>query len=225
MRNFRKLPVPVQTAHGYPCAHVPTGGSFLNPQSLRRPLTPPPLSAPDRGSKNIAEPARLRSLRVRADAAFPSNIGAKGSRREESRIFFQNIETPQKYMRNFRKLPVPVQTAHGYSCVPVPTGGSFLNPQTQRRPFTPPPLFAPDRSSKNIAEPARLRSLRAFPLRSLFEAYCRTAYLWARATAGGGCGFEIPQKPYGSCFRCSSKLRIGRAKCDNIGSIEKVSYI
>ena len=89
MRNFRKLPVPVQTAHGYPCAHVPTGGSFLNPQSLRRPLTPPPLSAPDRGSKNIAEPARLRSLRVRADAAFPSNIGAKGSRREESRIFFK----------------------------------------------------------------------------------------------------------------------------------------
>ena len=89
MRNFRKLSVPIQTAHGYPCAHVPTGGSFLNPQSLRRPLTPPPLSAPDRGSKNIAEPARLRSLRVRADAAFPSNIGAKGSRREESRIFFK----------------------------------------------------------------------------------------------------------------------------------------
>ena len=98
---------------------------FLNPQTLRRPLTPPPLSAPNRSSKNIAEPARLRSLRVRADAAFPSNIGTKGSRREESRIFFQNIETPQKYMRNFRKLPVPVQTAHGYPCVPVPTGGSF----------------------------------------------------------------------------------------------------
>ena len=39
--------------------------------------------------------------------------------------FFQNIETPQKYMRNFRKLPVPVQAAHGYPCVPVPTGGSF----------------------------------------------------------------------------------------------------
>ena len=87
MRNFRKLPVPVQTAHGYPCAHVPTGGSFLNPQTPRRPLTPPPLSAPDRGSKNIAEPARLRSLRARVDAHFPSNIGAKGSRREESRIF------------------------------------------------------------------------------------------------------------------------------------------
>ena len=87
MRNFRKLPVPVQTAHGYPCAHVPTGGSFLNPQSLRRPLTPPPLFAPNRSSKNIAEPVRLRSLRARADAAFPGNIGAKGSRREESRIF------------------------------------------------------------------------------------------------------------------------------------------
>ena len=69
--------------------------------------------------------AAQRTLCARADAHFPSNIGAKGSRREESRIFFQNIETPQKYMRNFRKLPVPIQTAHCYSCVPVSTGGSF----------------------------------------------------------------------------------------------------
>ena len=87
MRNFRELPIPAQATHGYPCAHVPTGGSFLNPQTPRRSLTPPPLSAPNRSSKNIAEPAQLWSLRVRADAAFPGNIGAKGSRREESRIF------------------------------------------------------------------------------------------------------------------------------------------
>ena len=155
---------------------------------------------------------------------FPAISARKGA--DERKVgFSQNIETPQKYMRNFRELPVPAQATHGYPYAPVPTGGGFLNPQTSRRPLTPPPLSAPNRSPKNIAEPARLRSLRAFPLRSLFEAYCRTAYLWARATAGGGCGFEIPQKPYGSCFRCSSKLRIGRAKCDNIGSIEKVSYI
>ena len=87
MRNFRELPIPAQATHGYPCAHVPTGGSFLNPQTPRRSLTPPPLSAPNRSSKNIAEPAQLWSLRARVDAHFPSNIGAKGSRREESRIF------------------------------------------------------------------------------------------------------------------------------------------
>ena len=105
---------------------------------------------------------------------FPAISARKGA--DERKVGFSpNIETPQKYMRNFRKLPVPVQTAHGYPCAPVPTGGSFLDPQTLRRPLTPPPLFAPNRSSKNIAEPARLRSFRASPLRSLFEAYCRTA--------------------------------------------------
>ena len=55
---------------------------------------------------------------------FPAISARKGA--DERKVgFSQNIETPQKYMRNFRKLPVPVQTAHGYPCVPVPTGGSF----------------------------------------------------------------------------------------------------
>ena len=82
-----------ETAHsgtGYPWISLHACSNrrkFLSPQTPRRPLTPPPLFAPNRSSKNIAEPVRLRSLRVRADAAFPSNIGAKGSRREESRIF------------------------------------------------------------------------------------------------------------------------------------------
>ena len=144
MRNFRKLPVPVQTAHGYPCAHVPTGGSFLNPQSLRRPLTPPPLSAPDRGSKNIAEPARLRSLRVRADAAFPSNIGAKGSRREASRIFFKT----SKRRRSTCVSASPLDPAATIRAEP-----QF---QEHRRTCTvaePPRLSLPQICSRRIAEP------------------------------------------------------------------------
>ena len=80
---------------------------FLNPQTLRRPLTPPPLSAPDCGSKNIAEPARLRSLRVRTDVHFPSNIGAKGSRREESRIFFKTSKRRRSRCGTFGNCPFP----------------------------------------------------------------------------------------------------------------------
>ena len=174
MRNFRKLPVPIQTAHGYPCAPVSTGGSFLDPQTPRRPLTPPPLFAPDRSSKDIAEPARLRNLRARADAAFPSNIGAKGSRRGESRIFSKHRNAAEVHAE------LSETASSGTDCPRLSLRAcfnrrEFLNPQTPRRPFTPPPLSAPNRSSKNIAEPARLRSLRASPLRSLFEAYGRTA--------------------------------------------------
>ena len=167
MRNFRKLPVPIQTAHGYPCAPVPTGGSFLNPQTLRRPLTPPPLFAPNRSSKNIAEPAQLWSLRARVDAHFPSNIGAKGSRREESRIFPKHRNAAEVDA----ELSETARSGTGYprlSLCACSNRREFLNPQTPRRSLTPQPLFAPNRSSKNIAEPARLRSLRvradaAFP--------------------------------------------------------------
>ena len=55
---------------------------------------------------------------------FPAISARKGA--DERKVgFSQNIETPQKYMRNFRKLSVPIQTAHGYPCAPVSTGGSF----------------------------------------------------------------------------------------------------
>ncbi len=55
---------------------------------------------------------------------FPAISARKGT--DERKVgFSQNIETPQKYMRNFRKLSVPIQTAHGYPCAPVSTGGSF----------------------------------------------------------------------------------------------------
>ncbi len=82
------------------------------------------------------------------------------------------------------------------------------------------PQFQEHRRTCTVAEPPRL------PLPQICSRRIAEPHTYGRgATAGGGCGFEIPQKPYGSCFRCSSKLRIGRAKCDNIGSIEKVSYI
>ena len=79
-------------------------------------------------------------------------------------------------MRNFRKLPVPVQTAHGYPCAHVPTGGSFLNP---------PPLFASNRSSKNIAELARLRSLRASPFRKSVRGVLQNRILMGAGDCGG----------------------------------------
>lgn len=151
--------------------------------------------------ENSHAPPVRRALCARTDADFFHTIGTKGSRREESRIF-QNIETPQKYMRNFRKLPVPVQAAHGYPCAPVPTGRSF-DPQTPRRPLTPPQLSAPNRSSKNIAEPACLWNFRASRFRKSVRGVLQNCIVvGARANAEGGCGFGIPQ-PYGGCFRCS----------------------
>ena len=136
--------------------------------------------------------AAQRTLCARADAAFPGNIGAKGSRREESRIFPKHRNAAEVHA----ELSGTAHSGTGYPWISLHACSNrrkFLSPQTPRRPLTPPPLSAPNRSSKNIAEPAQLRSFRASPLRSLFEAYCRTAYLWARATAEGDCGFEIAQ--------------------------------
>ena len=115
-----------------------------------------------------------RTLCVRTDAAFPSNIGTKGSRREESRIFpkHRNAAEVHAELSETVRSDTDCPRLSLRACF---NRRKFLNPQTLRRPLTPPPLSAPNRSSKNIAEPARLRSLRASPLRSLFEAYCRTA--------------------------------------------------
>ena len=118
--------------------------------------------------------AAQRTLCARADATFPSNIGAKESRREESRIFpkHRNAAEVHAELSETVRSDTDCPRLSLRACF---NRREFLNPQTPRRPLTPPPLSAPNRSSKNIAEPARLRSLRAFPLRSLFEAYCRTA--------------------------------------------------
>lgn len=118
--------------------------------------------------------ATQRTLCVRTDVHFPSNIGAKGSRREESRIFpkHRNAAEVHAELSETVRSDTDCPRLSLRACF---NRRKFLNPQTLRRPLTPPPLSAPNRSSKNIAEPARLRSFRASPLRSLFEAYCRTA--------------------------------------------------
>ena len=61
----------------------------------------------------------------------------------------------------------------------------FLSPQTPRRPLTPPPLFAPNRSSKNIAEPVRLRSLRASPFRKSVRGVLQNRILMGAGDCGG----------------------------------------
>ena len=195
----------------------------MNPQTPRRSLTPPPLSAPNRSSKNIAEPAQLWSLRARVDAHFPSNIGAKGSRREESRIFpkHRNAAEVHAELSETVRSDTDCPRLSLRACF---NRRKFLNPQTLRRPLTPPPLSAPNRSSKNIAEPARLWNFRASRFRKFVRGVLQNRIVvGARANAEGGCGFGISQ-PYGGCFCCSPKLRIGRAKCDNIGSIENTCY-
>ena len=174
MRNFRKLPVPVQTAHGYPCARVPTGGSFLNPQTLRRPLTR------RRYPRRTAVPRTSQKLHSCGASAhglmriFPVISARKGA--DERKVGFFSKH------RNAAEVHAELsETARSDTDCPLlflrtcSNRRKFLNPQTPRRPLTPPPLSVPNRSSKNIAEPAQLRSFRASPLRSLFEAYCRTA--------------------------------------------------
>ena len=100
-----------------------------------------------------------------------------------------------------------------------------MNPQTLRRPLTPPPLSAPNRSSKNIAEPVRLRSLRASPFRKSVRGVLQNRIVMGAGDCGGRLRVRDTAKPVMGVFRYGfSKLRIGRAKCDNIGSIEKVSY-
>ena len=61
----------------------------------------------------------------------------------------------------------------------------FLSPQTPRRPLTPPPLFASNRSSKNIAELARLRSLRASPFRKSVRGVLQNRILMGAGDCGG----------------------------------------
>ena len=118
--------------------------------------------------------ATQRTLCVRTDAAFPSNIGTKGSRREESRIFFKTSKRRRSRCGTFGNCPFPYRLPTAIPAYLFQQAEVF-EPADSASPLDSPPLSASDRGSKNIAEPARLRSLRASPLRSLFEAYCRTA--------------------------------------------------
>ena len=174
MRNFRKLPVPVQTAHGYPCAHVPTGGSFLNPQSLRRPLTPPPLFASNRSSKNIAELARLRSLRA---SPFRKSVrgvlqnrilmgaGDCGGRlrirdtaktvRELFSLFLQITDRPRK-MRQYRLNRESILYIEGRRPANTPRGHrKSCRDEFETLPIPPPP--APQKNETSILVSRRLQ--------------------------------------------------------------------
>ena len=188
-------------------------------------LDMPPACAVGRFRREISHAlATQRTLCVRTDVHFPSNIGAKGSRREESRIFPKH--------RNAAEVDAELsETARSRTDCPwlslraCSNRREFLNPQTPRHPLMPPPLSAPNRSSKNIAEPARLRSFRASPFRKSVRGVWQNRIVMGAGDCGGRLRVRDSAKPVMSCFSLRfSKLRIGRAKCDNIGSIEKVSY-
>ena len=75
-----------------------------------------------------------------------------------------------------------------------------MDPQTLRRPLTPPPLFAPNRSSKNIAEPARLRSLRASPFRKSVGGVLQNRILMGAGDCGGRLRARYRKTGYGLFF-------------------------
>ena len=146
----------------------------------------------------------------------------KGADERKGRTFPKHRNS-EKYMGTFGNCPFRYRLPTAIPVCLFQQAGVF-DPQTPRRPLTPPQLSAPNRSSKNIAEPVRLWNFRASRFRKSVRGVLQNRIVvGARANAEGGCGFGIPQ-PYGGCFRCSPKLRIGRAKCDNIGSIENTCY-
>ena len=74
-----------------------------------------------------------------------------------------------------------------------------MNPQTPRRPLMP-PLSAPDRSSKNIAEPVRLRSLRASPFRKSLRGVLQNRILMGAGDCGGRLRARYRKTGYGLFF-------------------------
>ena len=141
----------------------------------------------------------LRRLRFRPHALLVVSVGKFNTRRRRNALFARGLmrlfpaisarkgadERKVGFFSKHRnaaevhaELSGTARSGTGYPWISLRACSNrrkFLSPQTPRRPLTPPPLSAPNRSSKNIAEPAQLRSFRASPLRSLFEAYCRTA--------------------------------------------------